>query len=240
MADFGVSGAKARRLFTSVAVVESGELWAIELDGRKINTPSANLLAVPFRRLADAVAAEWDAQGDEIDPHSMPLCGLVNASIDRVGLDRATFIDQLARYAASDQICYWADDPPELVARQHRAWQPLLDWAASAIDAQFVVTSGVVHVTQPPEAIQAISRYVEELDDLKLAAVTDLATSLSSVVIALAVLSGEISPDAAYNAAMVDEQFQAEKWGGDSEARARQQGILADVMATTSIFALLE
>lgn len=239
MTDFGVAGRKTRRFFTTAALVDVGDNWAVELDGRPVRTPGGKVLEVQNQNLGSALVDEWNAQVDEIDPRAMPLCGLANATIDRIAGDRDAFIEQISKYSNSDQICYWADGPPDLVSRQQAAWQPLLNWADTALDAKLTATSGIIHITQPPEAILAITARVEQLSDYELAGVTDLATSLSSVILALAVLHGEISADQAFDSAMIDELYQAEKWGEDSEAITRHRQIKADVLATARFLELI-
>jgi chaperone required for assembly of F1-ATPase len=239
MADFGVAGGKARRFYETATSVEVDGYWSIELDGRPVRTPGGQPLHVPYCELSNAIADEWNTQGDDIDPQSMPLSGLSNAAIDRVSGNRRTFIDQLSGFAESDLICYWADGPEDLVNRQGTAWQPLLNWASTSLDAHMTATSGIVHVAQSADAIKAITIRIEQLNDFELTAVTDLATSLSSVIIALAVLHGEITTEVAFDAAMVDEQFQAEKWGEDKEAMDRHRQIKADVQATAAFLDLI-
>ena len=231
---------KAQRFYETAATVESDGNWSIQLDGRPVRTPGGVPLQVPYKKLGQAMAQEWDAQGDHINPATMPLCGLANAAIDRIATDRAVFIDQLSHYAKSDLICYWADEPADLVKRQAEAWQPLLNWAGSALGAHLSATSGIIHVDQPAEAIQAITAQVEGLNDFELAAVTDMATSLSSVVMALAVYHGQLSVATAFDAAMIDEHYQAEKWGDDKEALDRQRQIKADVTATATFLELIQ
>ena len=231
---------KARRFYESATAVEIAGNWAIQLDGRPVRTPGGVPLQVPYNKLGQAMAQEWDAQGDDINPATMPLCGLANAAIGRIASDRTVFIDQLSHYAKSDLICYWADEPEDLVSRQGEVWQPLLNWAGSALGAHLTATSGVIHVDQPAEAIQAITAKVGRLNDFELAAVTDIATSLSSVVMALAVYHGQLSAVAAYDAAMVDEHYQAEKWGEDKEALDRQRQIKVDVLATATFLELIQ
>ncbi len=233
-------GGVARRFYDAANVVEADGGWSIELDARPVRTPSGNLLEVPVRALAQAMADEWNAQGDKVDPHSMPLCGIANASIDRVALDRALFIGQLGAYARADLICYRsdADAPADLLQQQHTTWQPLLDWAHETLGVALVSTSGIVHVAQPAEAIAAVERAVSELDAFRLAAITDLATGLGSVIIALAVFHGHLTPDQGFDAAHVDEHYQIEKWGEDKEAVDRLTRLRADV-ATSARFLLL-
>lgn len=233
------SGGKTGRFFAVAATVKTGDLWTIELDGRGVRTPGGSPLAMPHERLCDAIAAEWTAQGDNIVPQTMPLCGLANAAIDRIAPEPEVFVDQLSKFAKSDLVCYWADEPADLVECQRAVWQPLLNWAVKELDAPLTRTSGINHVSQPPEAIQAITGRVARLNHMELAAVTDLATSLSSVVIALAVLHGEISAESAFQAAMVDEHYQAEKWGEDIEALERQRQIKADVSSTAIFLTLI-
>jgi len=190
----------------------------IQLDGRPVKTPGRQDLAAPTTALADAIAAEWNAQGDRIDPRSMPLTGLANAAIDRIGPAKQAFADGLAVYGESDLLCYRAEGPAPLVERQAERWDPILAWARRRYDVDFAVTSGIVHAPQPANTIAQLAQAVRARDAFALAGLSPLVTVSGSLVIALALAEAAIDLETAWAAAMLDEQWQAEKWGEDAEA----------------------
>ena len=209
-----------KRFYAAAEVRPDGDAHAILLDGRPVKTPAKAPLALPARALADAIAAEWSAQGDRIEPRTMPLTGLANAAIDRVAPDPAAFASGLARYGETDLLCYRADAPAELVARQADAWDPLLAWARRRFDIDFTVTSGVIHRPQPAITVERLACAVTAHDAFTLAALSPLVTIAGSLVIALALADGAILLDEAWRAATIDESWQAEQWGEDAEAAA--------------------
>lgn len=209
-----------KRFYNIVAVTEAR---GITLDSRAVKTPAKAELILPNDGLAAAVAAEWQAQGDDIDPRSMPFTGLANAAIDRVAPDRRAFAAGLAAYAETELLCYRAAEPPELVARQNAVWDPLLDWASKRFDVSFTRVAGVMHRPQPDETLIRLSATVHAQSPFVLAALNPLVTIAGSLVIPLALLEEAIAPDAAFDTAHLDELWQAELWGEDDfalEARA--------------------
>jgi chaperone required for assembly of F1-ATPase len=206
-----------RRFYKAVSVtVENGIL----LDARPVRTPAKTLLTLPNSTVAEAVAEEWRAQGDVINPHSMPLTGLANAAIDRITPD---FAAGLSAYAQSELLCYRADKPPELIARQNAVWDPILDWARTRYDVSFTFVTGIMHRPQPKATLSRLHDAVAVRKPFELAALSPLVTISGSLVIALAVFEQELESDAAFAAAHLDELWQAEKWGEDDfalEARA--------------------
>lgn len=220
-----------KRFYEAAAVVAATDGFTVALDGRPVRTPGGVSLILSNRPLAQAVAEEWAAQDDTIDPRSMPLTGLANAAIDLGGGGRRTMVERACAYAATDLLCYRAETPRDLVERQARAWQPLLDWAAETHGARLRVTRGVVPVVQPPAALAALGRAVADLDDVRLAAVSATAGPTGSLVIALALVAGHIDAGEAWEAAQVDENFQREQWGEDAEDTARRARIKADIEA---------
>jgi len=204
-----------RRFYEQAQVDEEG---AIRLDGKPVRTPGRRPLALPSGALAEAVAAEWNAQGDKVDPRSMPLTGLANAAIDRIALDRAAFARGLADYGGSDLLCYRAEAPAPLVARQAATWDPILAWARRRYDVDFEVISGIIHRPQPPATFERLTRAVEARDAFELAGLSPLVTVSGSLVVALALAEGGIDLETAWAAASLDEQWQIEKWGDDAEA----------------------
>ena len=227
-----------RRRFYRNAHVEKGRSGiAIRLDGRAVRTPARRLLEVPTHRLADAVAAEWNAQGELIDPMSMPLTRLANSIIDGVAPAPDAVAEEIARYFAADLIMYRAEGPQELVARQAQAWDPLIDWARATLQADFVPAQGVKFVAQPAAALAA-ARAALPRDPWRLGALSAITTLTGSAVIALAVLLGRLSAEDAWAAAHVDEDWNIERWGRDAVALERRAGQLAEMQAAARMLAL--
>jgi chaperone required for assembly of F1-ATPase len=211
----------------------------IQLDGRPVKTPGRQDLAAPTPALAEAIAAEWNAQGDRIDPRSMPLTGLANAAIDRIGPARQSFADGLATYGESDLLCYRAEGPASLVARQAQSWDPILAWARRRYDVDFVVTDGIIHAPQPANTIAQLAQAVHARDAFALAGLSPLVTISGSLVIALALAEGAIDLEFAWVASMLDEQWQAENWGEDNEAAKALAARRADFEAGWQFLSLL-
>jgi len=228
-----------KRFWKEAQAVEAEGGWGIELDGRPVRTPMRALLAVPTRALADAIAAEWNTMEGELDPRSMPLTGLANAAIDRVGADRAGFAKGLARYAEADLACYRAESPQGLCERQSREWDELLGWARRRYDVDFAVTTGIVHVDQPPATIERLAHEVAALDPFRLAGLSPLVTIGGSLVAALAVADGAMTAAEAWAAVSIDERWQLEKWGADAEAESALENRRADFFAAVRFLDLL-
>lgn len=192
--------------------------FEIFLDERPVKTPARAPLVIPSEDLADGIAAEWRAQGDKIEPRSMPLTGLANAAIDRVAPDEDAFAKSLSLYGESDLICYRAGDPAPLVRRQCEAWDPLLSWARRRFDIDFEIVQGIMHRPQPDMTLRLLEQAVAARNAFELAAMSPLVTISGSLVIALALVEDAVSLDEAWAAATVDEAWQAEQWGEDVEA----------------------
>lgn len=225
-----------RRFYRQASV---GEDNVILLDGRPVKTPSRRDLAPPSRALAEAIADEWNRQGEKVDPRSMPLTGLANAAIDRIAPDPAAFAHGLAAYGESDLLCYRAEGPAPLAARQAEYWDPILAWARTRYDVAFETTSGILHRPQPPATVETLGRAVAARGPFELAGLSPLVTVSGSLVIALALAEGAILPDRAWAAASLDEQWQAEKWGEDVEAAAALANRRADFEAASRFLSLL-
>jgi chaperone required for assembly of F1-ATPase len=213
--------ARAMKRFYKQATVsaEAGGV-AILLDGRPVRTPARAPLRVPTEELAEAIADEWNAQGEKIEPHLMPLTGLANAAIDRVAPDPAVFAGTLAQYGESDLLCYRAEGPNSLVERQSRVWDPLLGWARTRFGIEIETTAGVMHRPQPPRTVEQLGRAVAARSAFQLAGLAPLVTIAGSLIIALALAEGAIGLEAAWDSAMLDEAWQAEQWGADPLAAA--------------------
>lgn len=229
-----------KRFYKAVAAVPTDGAFAIHLDGRAVKTPARHPLIIPAApALARAVAAEWAAQEDKVDPRTMPLTGLANAAIDGVAPDRDTFAAGLAAYGETDLLCYRADGPADLVTRQAAIWDPLLDWASGRYDIAFAVATGIVHRAQPPATLARLAEAVAARDTFALAALSPLVTISGSLVIALAVAEGAIDPGSAFDAAHLDELWQAEQWGEDSLAADARTARRADFTAAARFLSLL-
>lgn len=200
----------------------------ITLDGRPVRTPGRAPLALPTRALAEAVAAEWRAVGETIDPRAMPFTGLANAAIDRVAPDPAAFAAGLAAYGESDLLYYRAEGPAPLVARQAEAWDPLLDWARGRYDVHFETAAGVMHRPQPAATVARLSEAVAALDSFRLAGLSPVVTISGSLVAALALIEGAADAETVWRAAHVDEDWQAEQWGEDELATRARDARRAD------------
>jgi chaperone required for assembly of F1-ATPase len=204
-----------KRFYREAAAAPGDGGVAILLDGRPVKTPARHSLIVPTEALGAAIAAEWNGQGDQIDPRTMPLTGLANAAIDRVAPDPAAFARGLAAYGDSDLLCYRSEGPPELVRRQEERWDRLLAWARRRYDVDFETVCGVMHKAQPAETVERLASAVAARDPFRLAALSPLVTISGSLVVALALAEGEIGLDEAWAAATLDEAWQAEQWGAD-------------------------
>ena len=207
-----------KRFWRAASVEEQGAGFTILLDARPVKTPARVALALPTRRLAEAIAAEWDAQKDTVDPRAMALTGLANAAIDRVAPDPATFAAGLSQFGASDLLYYRAERPRRLVEIQAAAWDPLLEWARRRFDIDFVLGSGVMPVDQPDATVRTLGHAVATYEPFRLAALSPLVTVGGSLIAALALAEGVVARDAAWTAVTIDEQFQLDEWGNDAEA----------------------
>jgi len=207
-----------KRFWTSVETVPEDGGWAIRLDGRPVRTPARAALNLPAAALAQAIAAEWEAQGEAIDPRTMPMTGFANATLDHVLPAPGAFRGQIVAYAESDLLCYRADGPDPLVARQCAHWDPLLDWARATHGVDFAITAGLLPVDQPALTLAALRGAVEALDPWLLAGVATLTQIGGSLVGALALIDGATQAEALFDAVSLDERWQAEQWGEDAEA----------------------
>ena len=209
-----------KRFYEKADAVRTSDGWAIALDERPVKTPGRKSLAVPARKLADAIAAEWAGQEGDIDPASMPLTGLANAAIDRVAPNATEFAAELAQYGETDLLCYRADSPAELVASQSEAWDPLLEWAQKRFDIGFETITGIVHRPQPESTVTRLRGATEAYDPFRLAGLSPIVRIGGSLVAALALAENAFDEDTVWAATRVDEDWQASQWGEDEEAIA--------------------
>jgi chaperone required for assembly of F1-ATPase len=223
---------RPKRFYRLAEVAQKPEGFTLTLDGRPARTPAKRPLAVQSLPVAEAIAAEWNRQGEELDPGTMPVTRLVNSALDGVATMPESVAEDAARYARSDLLCYRAESPARLVQWQKDAWDPLLDWAQAEFDARFVTGQGIVFAEQPAHAIEAIRRFVREIDNpLALAGLHAMTTLTGSILLALAVARGRLCAQEAWAAAHVDEDFQAEVWGADDDALARRAGRWTEMQA---------
>jgi chaperone required for assembly of F1-ATPase len=195
----------------------------VRLDDRPVRTPGRAALLLPTGLLAEAVADEWRAVADDIDPRAMPLTALANAAIDRIAPDPAAFAAGLAAYGETDLLCYRADSPPDLVARQAALWDPPLEWARDRYDVHFEIVTGVMHHPQPEATVERLGAAVSARPTFELAPLSPIVTITGSLVLALALVERAMAPDAVWVAANLDEDWQAEQWGEDELAvKARE------------------
>lgn len=228
-----------KRFYKAADVARVGDGWAVRLDGKPVRTPAKAELALPTRALADAVAAEWEAQGDEVKPQTMPLTQLASTCIDGVVKRAAEVADAAAEYAGSDLLCYRADYPKALADRQAEQWQPLLDWAALRFDALLAPTTGIIHKPQDEAALKALRKALDGYDPWRLTALQNAVGICGSLVVALAFVEGLIDAAQAFEVSQLDETFQIEQWGEDAEATRRRAALRADLDATARFLALL-
>ncbi|MET3724227.1 ATP12 family chaperone protein [Sphingomonas trueperi] len=224
-----------KRFWKTVTIVDG----AIELDGRPVRTPARAALTLPTPQLAEAVAEEWRSVGEELNPRAMPLTGLANAAIDQIAPNPAPFAADLARYGESDLLCYRAELPEPLVARQAAQWDPLLDWARTRYDIHFETTAGIMHHPQPAATIARLQEVVAALDPFRLAALSPLVTISGSLVAALALLEGAADRETVWRSAMLDEDWQVEQWGEDDLATRARNVRRADFDAAVRFLSLL-
>jgi chaperone required for assembly of F1-ATPase len=228
-----------KRFYEKSGTVPAARGHGVTLDGRLVKTPGKHDLIVPYAALATAVAAEWDAQQEEIRPAAMPLTRLAGTTIDRALVQREAIVRQVAQYAGTDLVCYRAGHPPALAARQQALWQPLLDWAAKRYGAPLVVTAGVIPARQPAASLTAFAAAVAAYDDYVLTALHAATAACGSLVIALALVEGRLDAAEAFAASQLDESFQIETWGEDAEQAERRAALAADIEAAACFMALV-
>lgn len=228
-----------KRFYQKAEAAKRARAYAITLDGKPIKTPGKHDLLVPSGALAAVIAEEWNTQETEVRTATMPLTRLATTAVDRVATERDAIIHQTANYAATDLVCYRATHPPALAARQQAVWQPLIDWAALRYDAPLVVTSGVIPKKQSTESLRAFAAAVTEHDDFALTALHIATAACGSLIIALALLEGQLDAQEAFAASQLDESFQIEGWGEDAEQAERRRALAADIQATARFISLL-
>lgn len=210
-----------KRFYKDVTVAKEEGDFAIHLDGRPVRTPARAPMRVPSRGVAEALAAEWSGQGDRIDPATMPLTRLVNTALDGVANEREATANDIAKFAGSDLLCYRAEGPERLVDRQTGSWDPIVAWAEKRLGVRFHLAASVMPVDQDPAAVPALRAALPDAV-LPLAALHTITTLTGSALLALALYDRHLTPDEAWNAAHIDEDWEIELWGEDAEAVARR------------------
>jgi len=214
-----MSGAwQPKRFWSKAGVVPVEGGFTVKLDDHPVRTPAKSALVIPTRALAEAVAAEWDAQEDLIKPETMPLTRTANSAIDKVAVQHDEVAALLAAYGETDLLCYRAEEPEGLVARQAAAWDPLLDWAATQLGARLRPTSGIVPTPQDPGALARLADQTRALDAFALAAFHDLVSLSGSLILGFAVTHRTQPPESIWEISRIDESWQQAQWGEDEEA----------------------
>jgi chaperone required for assembly of F1-ATPase len=233
----GTRTPRRKRFYAKASVVESADGFAITLDDKPVRTPSGRPLAAPTFEIADAIAAEWNAQAEDINPLTMPLTRFAN-SVEAVANRVDAVAEDIAKYFRSDLLFYRAGHPEALVAREASHWDPVVFWAANSLGAHFILAEGIVHVRQPDSAVAAARAALPD-DPWSIAALHVVTTLTGSALLALALLRGVLDPEQVWTAAHVDEDWNMEKWGVDEEVAARRAARLVDFRAAAGILKAL-
>jgi len=216
-------GEKPRRFYREATVAPAGDGFGVRLDGRELKAPKGTPLVLPTAALAELVAREWAAQGDHLELAGMHATRLANTAVESLPSAREATADQVAQYAAADLVCYFAESPAGLVARQAELWGPWLARAEAEAGLRFVGASGIVHRPQPPETIAGVRALALGLDDFALAGLAFATALFGSAVLAIAVSRGWLGGAEAFDLSRLDEAWQEEHWGVDAEAAERTQ-----------------
>ena len=214
-------GEKPRRFYKTAAAAPLAGGFGVKLDGRDLRAPKGTLLVLPTPALAEMVAQEWAAQGEHLEMATLHATRLANTALESAPSAREATADQVAQYAASDLVCYFAEGPAELVERQRRAWEPLLERVEAEAGLRFVRAAGIVHQAQPLQTLAAVRDLALGLDDFALTGLAFGTALFGSAVLAIALARGWISGPEAYDLSRLDEAWQEEQWGVDAEAAER-------------------
>lgn len=227
-----------KRFYKNASVEKLGDGFTVALDGRAVKTPAKQPLTIAVRALAEAVAGEWRAQEEEIRHASMPMMRFVSTALDRVAPQRAEVVVETAKFAETDLLCYRAARPPELARRQAEAWQPLLDWAEARYGAGLGTTTEMVAMAQDDVALARLRAAVEAENDLTLTGLHIATAASGSLIVALALLEREIDAERAWAVSHIDERWQLERWGEDTELSERLAGLRTEISAAGEFLAL--
>ena len=228
-----------KRFYSAVTVAPAERGFAILLDGKPVRTPRKLPLRVPTRALAEAIAAEWAAQKERVDPGSMPLSKLAITAIDGVATHMADVASEIVKFAGSDLLCYRGEAPEAFRVLQSAALDPMLRWAETELGARFSTAKGLMPVVQRPEALDQVAAVVAPFDAMALTALHVMTTLTGSAILALAHAAGRISTEEAWAAAHVDEDWQISQWGVDVEAAERRARRWAEMQAASRFLELL-
>ncbi|WP_084417870.1 ATP12 family chaperone protein [Henriciella litoralis] len=228
-----------RRFYKTASACAHEGNWRVELDGRPVKTPAKNELSFASQDLAALVASEWSAQGEHIDPSTMPLTRLLNVAIDRAPLTRDAMADEIAKYAETDLVCHLAEGPTELRERQDAGWRPWRDWAGRELDIVLVPVEGIIASPQPAASLTAARAHAASLDDISLTGLTWGCALFGSAVLACAVERGALKADEAFELSRIDEAWQVEQWGEDEEAMDALSRRRKDAQSIGKLFAAL-
>ena len=236
----GAERTRIKRFYERAAAEAADGAFQVTLDGKPVRTPAKAPLAVPSEKLAEAIAAEWQAQGEWLEPGTMPLTKLANVAIDHVEANREAVIDDIVAHAGSDLICYLAAEPQELAMRQMAQWAPVIDWLTEGLDAPFEVATGITHVTQPAQSLERVRRAIADYDAFSLAAIHAMTTLMGSALLTLAHVAGLFDLPTVWQAAHLDEDWQMARWGEEAEAKARRERAWLEMQAADKLLNCVE
>ncbi|MDV7338510.1 ATP12 family protein [Terasakiella sp. A23] len=232
--------APLKRFYKTVSVDQDGDGFRVLLDGRQLKSPAKRSMLLPTKALAEALAKEWDSQDENILPLTMPLMALASTAVDRIGQLRDGVVEQIAKYGETDLICYWTDDPADLAKRQSDTWLPHIKWAKDRYGATLKTQTGILHIEQSQDAIDALKKAVDALNDWELAGLSIATHGTGSIILGLALIEGVIDSEQAFEDSQVDETYQIEQWGEDWEAADRRKALRADLQSVTTWIELLK
>ena len=219
-----------KRFYKMATVAASGDAFVLQLDGKAAKTARGGQIATEISALAEAIAAEWNAQGERIDFLRMPMTRFLGTTIDLGGDDAGKWRETWLAFLKSEHLCYRATAPSELVERQRGAWDPLLDWAALSFEIRLATGAGVSFIAQPPDTLAAGARLIKRADAANVLGMKEAAEISGSAVIALALSRRAFPSEVLFGASRVDEDFQTERWGEDAEAADRRAGLRIDFL----------
>jgi len=228
-----------RRFYKKAGTAKSDSGFAVTLDGKVVRTFAGTAMALSSRALAEAIAQEWQAQGEKVDLHGMPLMRLAVAALDYVAPERDAVVASMLEYAKTDLLCYRVVEPADLAERQALVWQPLVDWAASRFGAPLAVTVELTATPQPAASLAALEVAISDLDDLRLTGLRGCTGICRSLILGLALTEGRIDAEAAWKLSQLDEDFQIERWGEDEEATEQRAALRASLDAVERFLSLL-
>lgn len=229
-----------KRFWKSSTVEPFEDGHTILLDGRPVRTPAKRQIVVPSQTIAREIAAEWDAQEEQVAPLTMPMTRAASTCLDRVSPELGAVRDMIGAYGETDLLCYRADRPEALAARQRDGWDPVLEWVQDVFGVRPVLQVGVMHLSQPETVVAALRNAVADQSAWPLTALAELTTISGSLILALAVRHGHLTGDDAWRLSRIDEQWNIDQWGEDHEAAQQAARRRADFLHAAYLMALLE